>query len=68
MPRSLRRFVNQATKLFLLFPLVLVAQTATLSGTATDPKGKDFKIDRPSFLTLRIKNEIPKVELAWHKM
>jgi hypothetical protein len=29
----------------------------------------DFKIDRPSFLTVAIKNEIPvKVEMAWHKM
>jgi hypothetical protein len=28
----------------------------------------DFKIDRPSFLTVAIKNEIPvKVEMAWHK-
>ena len=29
----------------------------------------DFKIDRPSFLTVPIKNEIPvKVEMTWHKM
>jgi hypothetical protein len=29
----------------------------------------DFKIDRPSFLTVPIKNEIPvKVEMGWHKM
>ncbi len=29
----------------------------------------DFKIDRPSFLTVPIKNEIPvKVEMIWHKM
>ena len=28
-----------------------------------------FKIDRPSFLTVPIKNEIPvKVEMTWHKM
>jgi hypothetical protein len=28
----------------------------------------DFKIDRPSFLTVPIKNEIPvKVEMTWHK-
>jgi len=28
----------------------------------------DFKIDRPSFLTVPIKNEIPvKVEMSWHK-
>jgi hypothetical protein len=29
----------------------------------------DFKIDRPSFLTVPIKNEIPvKVDMSWHKM
>ncbi len=29
----------------------------------------DFKIDRPSFLTVPIKNEIPvKVDMTWHKM
>lgn len=29
----------------------------------------DFKIDRPSFLTVPIKNEIPiTVEMSWHKM
>lgn len=29
----------------------------------------DFKIDRPSFLTVPIKNEIPvKVEMTWHRM
>jgi len=29
----------------------------------------DFKIDRPTFLTVPIKNEIPiKVEMTWHKM
>src|SRR5215469_7964183 len=29
----------------------------------------DFKIDRPSFLTVPIKNEIPvKVEMTWHKI
>jgi hypothetical protein len=29
----------------------------------------DFKIDRPSFLTVPIKNEIPvKVEMTWRKM
>ena len=29
----------------------------------------DFKIDRPTFLTVPIKNEIPvKVEMSWHKM
>ena len=29
----------------------------------------DFKIDRPSFLTVPIKNEIPvKLDLEWHKM
>ena len=29
----------------------------------------DFKIDRPSFLTVPIKNEIPvTVDLSWHKM
>ena len=29
----------------------------------------DFKIDRPSFLTVPIKNEIPvKVEMSWHEM
>jgi hypothetical protein len=29
----------------------------------------DFKIDRPSFLTVPIKNEIPvKVEMSWHKI
>jgi hypothetical protein len=28
----------------------------------------DFKIDRPSFLTVPIRNEIPvKVEMTWHK-
>ena len=28
----------------------------------------DFKIDRPSFLTVSIRNEIPvKVEMTWHK-
>jgi hypothetical protein len=29
----------------------------------------DFKIDRPTFLTVPIKNEIPvKVEMTWHRM
>ena len=29
----------------------------------------DFKIDRPTFLTVPIKNEIPvKVDMSWHKM
>lgn len=29
----------------------------------------DFKIDRPSFLTVPIKNEIPvRVDIAWHSM
>ncbi len=29
----------------------------------------DFKIDRPTFLTVPIKNEIPiKVDMTWHKM
>lgn len=29
----------------------------------------DFKIDRPSFLTVPIKNEIPvKVDMTWQKM
>jgi hypothetical protein len=29
----------------------------------------DFKIDRPSFLTVRIKNEIPvRVDMTWRQM
>jgi len=29
----------------------------------------DFKIDRPTFLTVPIKNEIPvKVDMRWHRM
>jgi hypothetical protein len=38
--------------------------SGTIPATCTD-----FKIDRPSFLTVPIKNEIPvKVEMSWHKM
>jgi hypothetical protein len=38
--------------------------TGTIPATCSD-----FKIDRPSFLTVPIKNEIPvKVEMTWHKM
>lgn len=38
--------------------------------TGTIPaKCSDFEIDRHSFLTVPIKNEIPvKVEMTWHKM
>ena len=38
--------------------------TGTIPATCSD-----FKIDRPSFLTVPIKNEIPvKVDMIWHKM
>ena len=38
--------------------------TGTIPATCSD-----FKIDRPSFLTVAIKNEIPvKVDMTWHKM
>jgi hypothetical protein len=42
----------------------VVRITGTIPATCSD-----FKIDRPSFLTVPIKNEIPvKVEMTWHKM
>ena len=38
--------------------------TGTIPSTCSD-----FKIERPSFLTVPIKNEIPvKVEMSWHRM
>ena len=38
--------------------------TGTIPATCSD-----FKIDRPSFLTVPIKNEIPvKVDMTWQKM
>lgn len=40
MKLRVRGFAMRATLLALLFPLSLAAQTATLSGTATDSKGK----------------------------
>ncbi len=47
-----------------------VAEGNSVRITGTIPATcSDFKIDRPSFLTVPIKNEIPvKVEMTWHKM
>ncbi len=51
-------------------PFQRTAQGNEVSISGTIPATcSDFKIDRPSFLTVPIKNEIPvKVEMSWHKM
>ena len=48
----------------------LTAQGSEVHIAGTIPSTcSDFKIDRPSFLTVPIKNEIPvKVEMNWHKI
>ena len=49
-------------------PLELVTQGKDTRVTGTIPATlTDFKIDPPSLLTIRVKNEIPiRVEMAWH--
>ena len=50
------------------FQRVTESNGVRISGTIPSTCS-DFKIDRPSFLTMPIKNEIPvKVEMTWHKM
>jgi YceI-like domain len=51
-------------------PFQRVAQGNLVRITGTIPLTcSDFKIDRPSFLTVPIKNEIPvRVDMAWHEM
>jgi hypothetical protein len=51
-------------------PLERVKQGNQVRITGTIPATcSDFKIDRPSFLTVPIKNEIPvKVDMTWQKM
>ncbi len=51
-------------------PFQRVAQGKEVRISGTIPTTcADFKIDRPSFLTVAIKNEIPvKVEMSWHPM
>ncbi len=51
-------------------PFQRVTQGNQVHITGTIPSTcSDFKIDRPSFLTVPIKNEIPvKVDMTWHKM
>ncbi len=51
-------------------PFQRVAQGNQVRITGTIPATcSDFKIDRPSFLTVPIKNEIPvKVDMTWQKM
>jgi hypothetical protein len=50
------------------FQLVSSGSRVRLSGTVP-ATCSDFRIDRPSFLTVPIKNEIPvKVEMTWHRM
>jgi hypothetical protein len=51
-----------------VFQRVAEGNSVHISGTIP-AVCSDFKIDRPSFLTVPIKNEIPvKVEMTWHKM
>jgi hypothetical protein len=49
-------------------PFQRIAQGSDVRITGTVPATcSDFKIDRPSFLTVPIKNEIPiKVDITWH--
>ena len=51
-------------------PFQRTAQGSDVHITGTIPLTcSDFKIDRPSFLTVPIKNEIPvRVEMTWHRM
>ena len=51
-------------------PFQRTAQGSDVHITGTIPLTcSDFKIDRPSFLTVPIKNEIPvRVEMTWRKM
>ena len=51
-------------------PFQRVTQGNQVQITGTIPATcSDFKIDRPSFLTVPIKNEIPvKVDMTWQKM
>jgi hypothetical protein len=52
----------------IVFQRVTAGNQVRISGTVPSTCS-DFKIDRPSFLTVPIKNEIPvKVEMTWHKM
>jgi hypothetical protein len=49
------------------FQRVLQGNEVRISGTIP-ATCSDFKIDRPSFLTVPIRNEIPvKVDITWHK-
>jgi hypothetical protein len=51
-------------------PFARTQQGSEVRITGTIPLTcSDFKIDRPSFLTVPIKNEIPvRVDMAWHSM
>ena len=51
-------------------PFQRVTQSNEVRISGTIPATcSDFKIDRPSFLTVPIKNEIPvRIEMTWHQM
>jgi hypothetical protein len=52
----------------LAFARVIQGNQVRISGTVP-ATCFDFKIDRPSFLTVPIKNEIPvHIEMTWHQM
>ena len=63
------QFAGQ-TAHYLHVPFQRVAQGNEVHITGTVPATcSDFKIDRPSFLTVPIKNEIPvRVDMTWRKM
>ena len=63
------QFAGQ-TALYTQLPFERVAQGNEVRITGTIPLTcSDFKIDRPSFLTVPIKNEIPvRVDILWHSM
>ncbi|MFZ1938036.1 MAG: hypothetical protein WBA18_14785 [Terracidiphilus sp.] len=56
--------------IFAKVPFQRISQGNSVRITGTIPLTcSDFKIDRPSFLTVPIKNEIPvRVDIAWHSM
>ena len=61
------QFAGQTTH-YSQVPFQRVAQGNEVRITGTIPLTcSDFKIDRPSFLTVPIKNEIPvRVDMSWH--
>jgi hypothetical protein len=63
------QFAGQTAK-YSNVPFQRVQQASQVRITGTIPLTcSDFKIDRPSFLTVPIKNEIPvRVDMLWHTM